>query len=272
MPPVIKKIAALIVMFVLLNVGFVWYGQASFDATFQSLAKAFTENNASITKRSEIPTPIRQYLTKSNIQTKDYRTILIQLDGTYKRKPTSKAIAMHALALLRATPDMLWAVRLDANPLITFNALETYHAAHSTMQMLIFGIIPTGEYDSEPFARSELARILAYGLFNPLLLACDCITYEPEGEREIRATIHDGNLTASVTLVWDENGEIRNVYSDDRVRSTNNGLQPSRWQMRILEYGDVDGIRLPREVEESWIVDGSAFVYARYTLTSAKRL
>ena len=272
MPPVLKKILALIVMIVLVNIGFVWYGQASFDTTFQSLAKAFSENNETCGKHSSLPSPVEHYLERSNVSSNSYRTILLQLDGIYKKRPGSKPIEMHALALLRPTPDMLWAVRLNANPLVTFNALETYHGGHAVMQMSLFGIVPTGEFDSERFARSELARVLAYALFNPLLLSCDAVTYKTNVEGQTVTTIHDGETDASVTFLTNDEGEIVELFSDDRARPAKDGLQPARWRMKILSYGNLDGLRLPKEIEESWIVDGAPFIYASYTVTSAKRL
>ena len=43
--------------------------------------------------------------------------------------------------------------------------------------------------------------------------------------------------------------------------------------MRILSYKEVEGVRLPAEIEESWIEkNGQASPYARYRLTSAEFL
>ena len=272
MPPVLKKIVALLVILIVANVGFMWYGQASFDATFQSLAKAFAENNATMARHGQTPPAIAKHLEQSRVRTHGYKTLLLQMDGLYRKKPSSKPIEMHALALLRPFPDMLWAVRMKSNPLVTFNALETYHAGRATMQTMLFGIVPTGTFDSETFARSELARLLAYALFNPALLECGCIDYEPIDERHTRAAIHDGNLTAAVVFESDMNGRIVKVTSRHRARPGKQGLQPSEWQMTVLNYGDFDGLKLPKTVEESWIVEGNPLVYSRYDIASAKRL
>ncbi|WP_201352109.1 DUF6544 family protein [Hydrogenimonas urashimensis] len=267
-----KKIIAVAILLILANAGFVWYGQASFDTTFQTLAKAFSENNGTLPRREVLPSLIERYLNRTGIPQKEYRTIVLETAGDFRRKPSSRPIGMHALTLLRPSADMLWAIRLKSNPLLTFNALETYHAGHSKMETMLFGIIPTGTFDSEAFSRSELARLLAYGLFNPALLRCSCIRYEPIDERHVKAIIEDGNLTASVVFESDEDGDLVKAISGDRIRPGKNEKRAATWQMIVHAYGEYDGLHLPQSVEEAWIIGNKPIVYTRYRLTSAKRL
>jgi len=270
-PPFVKKVIALLVILVLANAGFVLYGQASFDATFQQLARAFADNNATLPRRSALPSPVEKAVERSGLAAHPYKTVAMQLNGDYFKKP-NKPMPMQALLLLRPTPDLLRADRIDANALVTFNALESYHAGRAKMQTMLFGIIPTGEFTSKAFARSELARTLAYGLFNPALLACACVDYRPLDSRHLRATIHDGNLTASVIFESDARGDIVTVLSDDRVRPVKKSLVPTPWRLDVVRYGEKDGLRMPVEVKESWMSGGRPFVYAAYQVTSAKRL
>ncbi|WP_456401636.1 DUF6544 family protein [Hydrogenimonas sp.] len=270
---IVKKLIAVLVILVLVNVGFIWYGQASFDATVKTLGKAFAENNETL-PAAQTPPPaiIASAIQKSGVDTHPYTTLVLQFEGDYRSKPAAKWMPMHALALLRPTPDMLWGIRLESNPIVTFNALETYHAGRASMEMLLFGIIPTGKREGEAFARSELARVLAYGLYNPALLSCGCIEYRTIDDRHVEATIHDGNLTASVVFAADESGDIVEVTSRDRLRPVKGGLEPTGWRMRIDSYTTADGLRIPGEVEESWIVEGNTLPYSRGRIASAKRL
>jgi len=267
----IKKMVMVFVTLVLINVGFMWYGQANFEATVKSLGKAFVENNSTLPVAQKLPTPIKHHLEQSGLSENGYRAIVLELDGEYHPKP-SKSMKMHTLTLLRPTLDMLSATRLDSNPIVTFNAIETYRSGEATMQILLFGIIPTAELDDKKFARSELARLLAYAIFNPALFQCSCITYEPIDATHTKAKVHDGNITASVTFVTDEKGQIVEIQSDDRMRSVKKKLQPTPWKMRILSYQTIDGLKLPKEVEEVWVIDGENIPYSRYHLTSAQRL
>ena len=271
MPPVIKKLIFGFILLIFVNVGFVWYGQASFEATLKTLGKAFVENNFTAAENNDLPDPIKKYLTATRACRSGYKVVALQFDGDYYKKP-SKTLRMHALTLLRPTPDMLRGIRLSGNPVVTFNAVETYHTGRATMQMLLFGIIPSGELEGERFSRSELARVLAYAVFNPLLLPCRCIGYEPIDATHTKATIHDGNISASVTFVSDENGRIVEIQSNDRIRLARKELKSAPWRMKILSYGEYDGLFLPKAVEESWIIDGQTVPDSRYTLTSARRL
>ena len=270
---ILKKLIAVLVILILVNIGFVLYGQASFEATIKTLGKAFAENNATEPVAKRLPENIRSYIQKSGLEKNPYKILALQLEGQYRNKPSSKWMKMHALALLRPSADMLWGIRLESNPIVTFNALETYHAGKASMQMLLFGIIPTGEIENSAFARSELARVLAYGAYNPALLKLAAIEYRAIDDRRVEATIRDANISATVTFFITPAGDIAEVTSQDRIRPLKQGgMQRAGWRMRILSYGEFDGLRLPREVEEAWIIDGNALPYSKTLLDSAKRL
>ncbi len=270
---ILKKIAAVIVILVLANIGFIWYGQASFEATVKTLAKSFVDNNTTPNPTVPAIENIKRHIEKSGLREHPYKSIAVQLEGEHRSGPSSKWAKMHSLALLRPSADMMWAVKLDTNPIVTFNALETYHAGRSSMQMLLFGIIPTGEVSGEEFARSELARLLAYSVYNPALLELPSIEYRAVDGSRTAATIHDGNISATVTFVTSADGEIIEVTSSDRVRPLKKGgFMRTAWRMRIGSYGEFDGLRLAKDVVEAWIVDGNAVEYSRSRLDSAKRL
>ncbi|WOE69897.1 DUF6544 family protein [Hydrogenimonas thermophila] len=268
----IKKLLTVFIVLIILNVGFVWYGQANFEATIKSLGKAFVENNVtSSLVTQKLPIPIKQYIDKANLSQNSYKALAIQFDGEYSPKP-SKSMKMHTLALLRPTPDMLLGIRLDSNLIVTFNAIETYHKGQANMQMLLFGIIPTGEFNDEKFARSELARLLAYSIFNPVLLKYENIKYEPLDATHTKATITDGKIDASVIFVSGKSGKIIEVQSSDRFRPIKKKLQKTAWKMKVISYDKFDGLNLPKEVEEIWVEDNKNIIYSKYSLTSAKRL
>jgi len=235
LPPIVKKLIAVAVLIVLVNIGFVKYGQASFNATFEQLAKAFSENNATLPRRTTLPGPIRAYIERSGAAKHPYKTIVLQFEGEYFKKPGAKPYAMHTLALLRPTPDMLWAVRMES-AVVTFNALETYHNGRSKMKISLFGLIPTGEFDSPLFTRSELTHILAFAVFNPELFRCGCIDYKTVDDRHVEATIHDKNVTASALFTFNEAGDIVQVDSADRARPVKGEAVRTDWRLSIGRY------------------------------------
>ncbi len=270
---ILKKLLITAILLVLVNVGFVLYGEASFEATLKSLGKAFAENNTTEPASKSLPKSIEGYIQKSGLEKSPYKTLVLQLEGKYRNKPSSKWMNIHALALLRPSADMLWGIRLKSNPIVTFHAIETYHDQKAAMQMLLFGIIPTGEIDNEAFARSELARLLAYGVYNPALLKIASVEYNPLDERRVEATIRDKNLSASVIFHIAPSGDITEVTSGDRIRPLKSGgMQKALWRMQILSYGEFDGLRMPKETKEEWIVEGNALPYSKTLLDSAKRL
>ena len=272
MIPLIKKLIIAFIILVGINIGFIWYGQANFKATVKSLGKAFVENNVTfLPANQKLPALIERHVKQSNLSQNSYKALVFQLNGEYSPKP-SKLMKMHTLMLLRPTPDMLLGVKLDSNPIVTFNAINSYSDAQANMQMMLFGIISTGELSGKEFARSELARLLAYSVFNPALLKSGYVRYEAIDSTRTKATIVDGKIEASVIFIGDKSGKIVEVQSGDRLRTVNKEFQKTNWRMRILSYGNVDGLNLPKDIEEMWVQDKGDIVYSKYSVTSAKRL
>ncbi|WP_353661530.1 DUF6544 family protein [Hydrogenimonas sp. SS33] len=271
MPPLVKKLIAVAVLIILVNIGFVKYGQASFNATFEQLAKAFSENNATLPRRAALPEPIQTYIDRSGAAKHPYKTVVLQFEGEYYKKPGGKPYAMHTLALLRPTPDMLWAVRMES-AVVTFNALETYHNGRSKMKISLFGLIPTGQFDSPLFTRSELTHILAFAVFNPELFRCRCIDYKTVDSRHVEATIHDNNLSASALFTFNDAGDIVRVESSDRTRPVKGEAVRTDWRLSIGVYQTFGTLRLPATMEESWIIDSKPFNFMHYKLTGARTL
>jgi len=111
------------------------------------------------------------------------------------------------------------------------------------------------------------------GSYNPALLELPSIEYRVIDERRTEATIRDGNISATVTFVTSSEGDIVEITSSDRVRPLKKGgVRPTAWRMRILSYGEFDGLRLAKDAEEAWIIDGNSIAYSTSRLDSAKRL
>jgi hypothetical protein len=268
MPPIVKKIIIVFVMLILVNIGFVWYGQASFDATFQGMARAFVDQNLSVSEReiASLPDPIAKRLK----EIQPYRVAAFQQDGQRFDKH-GKPMPMHGLVFMHPAIQLLDSVRVDTNAVVIFNAISTYRNAKAKMKTSLFGLIPVGEYEGEAFARSQLAKLLAYGLFNPLLLASEAVTYRRE-KGYWSATIEDHGLRATVRYYLDAKGQITTVESDDCVIPSRSGLKPIRWRMRILRYARMDGVTIPVEVEESKMVKGQSVPMARYRVDAYQLL
>ncbi len=271
LPPILKKALIVLSLLIALNVGFVWYGKASFNATFQGLAKAFADQNATTFDITHTSSPSVERFLQS-IGAKPYKTVVIEIEGTYRKKPASKPIAIHALSLLRPSPDWLWAMTLDPNPLITFNALETYHDGRAALKTMLFGIVPTGEIRDEAFARSELARLLAYAPFNPLLLASPSVTCQTVDPHTLRATIHDGHLSATVTFTLDDQGRITAASSTERVLKNRQGIQHLPWSIAFGPYRRTGDFAMPQTAAETWQLADGPFEQLRFTLKGAKAL
>lgn len=80
------------------------------------------------------------------------------------------------------------------------------------------------------------------------------ITWQVVDERHVRGTFTNGAHTVTAELVFNDDRELVDFVSDDRLRASSDGKKftPQRWSTPIGDYRTVGGRRLARRGEARW--------------------
>ena len=118
-------------------------------------------------------------------------------------------------------------------------------------------------------AQGELLRFFAEAVWYPTaLLPSQGVQWRPIDERSASATLSDGNVAATMTFSFHEDGLIDTVRAEARGRVVGGKSSTAPWQGRFWSYALRDGVRIPLEGEVAWMLPEGAQTYWRGKVTA----
>jgi hypothetical protein len=152
-------------------------------------------------------------------------------------------------------PGFVWLAAMKVGPLPVVRVIDAYAAGEGLLEVRALGAVPMGREDGPDAARGEAMRYLAELPWSPdaILTNPELRWTEQEGNRvSVALDLADG--PASVTFVFDANGDIVAMEANDRPTEDQSGA-PTRmdWQGAFRDYGEIGGRRIPRQGEVGWL-------------------
>lgn len=130
------------------------------------------------------------------------------------------------------------------------------------LEMRVFGVIPVARDTSAGLIEGELARYLAELPWNPAALAGnDALEFEQIDDRHVRVTALEDGTSSTVTLGFDQAGDIVSAYADERPRDSSPDAERHPWGGEFSDYREFDGIRVPTRGEVFWDLPDGRYKY-----------
>jgi hypothetical protein len=125
-------------------------------------------------------------------------------------------------------------------------------------------------------AHRTTATDAAVTLFNDMCLLAPAtlvdapILWEPVDCRKVRAKFTNAVQTISATLLFNDDGMLTNVASDDRSRSSSDGKTFTRFPFStpISNYRDFGPARLASHGDARWLLPEGEFTYGEFDVES----
>ena len=163
-----------------------------------------------------------------------------------------------------ATPSRVF--RMDATMFgLPVDVLHTFVGPAATMQAKVCSLIPVVDAAGPDMARAETVTLLNdLCIFAPAALIDAPTTWHPIDDRRVRATYSTGPHTVSAELVFNDQDELVDFISDDRMAATPDGkdFTAQRWSTPLREHGPIGPYRLATAGEARWHPEGEpSFAY-----------
>lgn len=152
--------------------------------------------------------------------------------------------------------------------------VDVYHrftGEGATMQARLLGVVPVLDATGPELAQSETVTFLNdMVLLAPGALLDAGVSWEAADPRQARVGWEHGGHRVEAVLHFDEAGDLVDFHSHDRYQTDGTAHTLARWSTPVLEFGDFDGIRLPREAEAHWGEEGESWSYARFVVEEVR--
>jgi len=218
---------------------------------------------------ADLPPPVRRYfetvLTEGQLHVNSVR---ITQEGTFRLGGADAD--WHSFTASQyytvSPPGYVWDADIELAPGISARVLDAYVAGEGRLRANLLGAVPVASAGPDPQTNeAELQRYLTEAPWFPTaLLPAAGVSWEGIDDRSARATITDGDVTATATFHFDEDGYVTRVTAD-RYRQDTGSI--GSWIGYHRSYEIHDGMKVPTEAEVGWETTDGVVPYWRGRIT-----
>lgn len=148
-----------------------------------------------------------------------------------------------------------WDAKIEMVPFVNVFVHDTYLLGEGNLQASILGLFTVAKMHNTPeLNQGELLRFFAEAVWYPTsLLPSQGVVWEIIDQHSSRATLTDGETTASVVFQFDADGLITSMRAEARCyRVVGDKSMFMPWVGNFREYSVRNGMRIPLEGEVGW--------------------
>ncbi|TMT81591.1 hypothetical protein E2L06_16690 [Haloterrigena sp. H1] len=245
-----------LLVIVLATVGWRRRKTAQDVAELRQVATTRREGTFSEEDLEGLPTPVYAYLDTVLQEGQPYIDS-VYLEQTGKLRPGDAASPWKPFAATQYVtvdpPGFVWDASVSLAPFVSVRVRDQFHDWAGTANVSLFGVVPLeGDDSSSELDEAALMRYLAEAVWYPTaLLPTAGVEWESIDKRTAKATIENGDVSASVTFSFTENNEVAHV-SADRYRHVDGGYEVTPWSGYWRNYETRNGVRVPTAGDVVW--------------------
>ncbi|MCU4719021.1 DUF6920 family protein [Halapricum hydrolyticum] len=213
--------------------------------------------DADLYERSDVedlPAPVRRYF-ETVLRDGQPHVTQVRLTQTGQFRLGGADAAWHPLTASQiysvSPPGYVWDADIELSPLVSARVLDAYVDGEGLLRANLLGAIPVASAGpNRQMSEAELQRYLSETPWFPTaLLPAAGVSWEGIDDRTARASIADGDVTATGVFHFDEAGYLRRLTAD-RYRQDVDAVAP--WVGQYMGYEGRDGMEIPTAAEVGW--------------------
>lgn len=162
----------------------------------------------------------------------------------------------------RDPAGFVWDARVNVAPLVTARVLDCYVGGEGRLRAMVAGAIPVASAGPDrTIDQADLLRHLAEGVWYPTtLLPGAGVEWDALDETTARATLTDGDSTATLTFHFDDEDLVERVSG---VRYREDDDEEAPWVGYFDDYAERNGRLIPLAGEVAWDLPEGEMSYWR---------
>ncbi len=238
-----------------------YYFISKFDRSDQlSIDDVLRPNPGSARKRSQenLPSLVRSFVGRCGVKSHDtVHSVALRQIAQLRMAPEKAWQQIHTQQVVNVCESaFFWLAQRRLGPLPLLNVVDGYVVGNGFLQARLFGSIPIAQYEGAQMSHSELMRYLA-----ELPWAPDAILNNPNlrwrelTENSIEVSSESAGGIATVRFLFNEVGDIAEVYAEARAAVENGKTVMRPWRGEFSEYRILGGRRIPGHAEVGYVYE-----------------
>jgi hypothetical protein len=265
-----------VLLLVAVSYGFASRGPRSLRALYEGAVRSSSSwqpaGPVSEADLTPLPDPVRRYLRRAGVigrpRVRDFRATWA---GRIRSAPDADWMTFTAEQLNTVEPPrrfFLMDARMKGVPV---DVLHAFDEKGATMRVRLCSIHSMVDAKGPELTRAETVTLFNdMCLFAPSALIDRRIVWDPVDERSAVAHFSLGSNTVAATLHVDDDGDLVDFDSDDRIAVSADGrsMTSARWSTPISDYIEFAGVRVPHRAQVRWHPQAGSWTYGEFELTS----
>jgi hypothetical protein len=263
-----------IVLFLFILIGFFfWQFQYQNETIIKNIMIYDNNLNKIVTNEDllGLPTPIRQWLKRSEVVGKKYiQNAYLEQSGQMRLQPEQKWLESNAKQYFNTLePSFLWTVETKMNN-IPILGRDLFIKGVGSMLIKLASIIPVvNEKSNEKLNEATMQRFLGEIVWFPTAALSEYIKWQEIDPYSAKALMNYKGVTGEATFYFDKNYKLdkflafryRDVSDEDRTL----------WQAKVNKSKKINGIIIPIDLEASWLPENSKkFLWYKFQIENVK--
>ena len=146
-------------------------------------------------------------------------------------------------------------------PFVNVAGRDYFVEGKGQMQMKIASLIPAASVDSnKKVNQASLQRYLAELVWYPSAAISPYIEWDSIGKYTAQARMTYKGVSGSVTFYFDKKGDLEKIWAL-RYKDSDENAELKEWIGEIKDFNTIQGIKIPTDIDISWILDGEKFTW-----------
>jgi hypothetical protein len=188
-----------------------------------------------------LPAPVQRFLRLALTPGQPViRALTLRHEGTFNAAETGERwvpFASHQRVVTQPV-GFDWDARIRMAPGMTAHVRDAYVRGEGILVAKLLGVVTVMR--AQPSAELSVGEFMRFAAEAPwyptALLPSEGAEWEPIDERSARVTLRDGAISATLTVTFGDDGLIREVRADSRVRVSKDGRAAMPWGGRFWRY------------------------------------
>jgi Family of unknown function (DUF6920) len=259
-----RKIMLVVLWVVLVLTAVLLYGKARWESSTNELRGRLETSRTWIEPQSfggqnleALPAPVQRYFRAVLREGQPIvATVNLTQTGTmnFGETPQRWKSFTATQRIITRHPGFDWDARVSIMPGMPVYVHDAYIAHEGILDAAVLGLVPVGNlHGTGEIAQGELMRFLAEAAWYPTaLLPSQGVRWDAVDDHSARATLTDGNVSATILFGFNEEGLISSGRAAARGRLVGGKVIPTPWLGWYSNYALRDGMRVPLDAEVAW--------------------
>ncbi len=220
----------------------------------------------------KLPEPVKRYLLYTGVVGKPMvQTVRLEQVGKIRKDATQPWMNFEARQYYSVNPPaFLWVAYMKVFGLPLIRVRDYYMEGKGNILVKALSLFTVANSSGEKLDQGAMMRYLNEMMWFPSAFLGKNVSFESIDANSARITLKDIGKSVTATMYFDEEGKLTNFMAPRYRDMGNNKFELENWSTPIRDYGEFEGLRLPRKGAGVWNLKEGDLEYIDLTVVDLK--